>query len=175
LINNFKTWLDELAIIAIKRKNTIELRTGKRPKWKNKIKNKEIKEKFTNEGRLIPGIKPRSSNDRKESEWLYDLIWREFDPDNHFIGVKLVMEIELSDMKENGLIYDYNKLLQSDAEYKIFIFQQKTVSNAEMLFNKFESCTKNYKNKIESTFFLSCWCWDTSTFLFKDFKVKPKI
>jgi len=173
LINNFKTWLNELAVIATKRKDAIELKTGKRPKWNNKVKNKEIKEKFTNEGLLLKGIKPRSSNDRKAREWLYDLIWREFNSDDYFTGVKLAMEIELSDMKVGGLSYDYNKLLQSDAEYKVFVFQQRTVDDSEKLFNKLELCTNNYKNRVESTFFLSCWCWETGSFLFKDLRVKP--
>ncbi len=171
MISNFKTWLDELAVIATKRKDAIELKTGKRPNWNNKVKNKEIKEKFTNEGALLQGIKPRSSNDRKAREWLYDLIWREFNSDNYFTGVKLTMEIELSDMKVGGLIYDYNKLLQSDAEYKIFVFQQKTVDDSNKLFDKLELCTNNYKNKVKSTFLLSCWCWETGTFLFKDISV----
>lgn len=173
MIEDFKCWFNELASAAIKRKDDVELKTGKRPKWNNKVKNKEIKKIFTDKGLLLKGIKPRSSNDKKAREWLYDLIWREFDSDKHFTGVKLAMEIELSDMTLGGLIYDYNKLLQSDAEYKVFVFQQKTIHDSEELFNKLELCSNNYNNRVKSKFLLSCWCWQTSTFIFTEFTVKP--
>jgi hypothetical protein len=171
LIVNFKDWFNKLGANAIKRKKAIALKTGKEPKWTRKTKNKEIKEKFTNEGRLIEGIKPRSSNDKKAGEWLYDFIWREFDSDNNFIGVKLVMEIELSDMKERGLMYDFNKILQSDAEYKVFVFQQKTEKESTKLLAKLKNSSEMYKNKVNSDFLLCCWGWETGTFLFEDFNI----
>ncbi|KAF3983160.1 MAG: hypothetical protein HFP78_00150 [Methylococcales symbiont of Hymedesmia sp. n. MRB-2018] len=173
MINEFKDWFNELGTNAIKRKKAIVLKTGKKPKWTSKTKNKEIKEKFTKEGLLIKGIKPRSSNDRKAREWLYDLIWREFDSDNNFIGVKLVMEIELSEMKESGLIYDFNKILQSDADYKVFVFQQKTEEESKKLFAKLQKSSEVYKSKVKSSFLLCCWCWKTGTFIFKDFNILP--
>jgi len=171
LINDFKSWFNELGHNAITRKKSIAIKTGMSPKWKSKVKNKEIKEKFTKEGLLIEGIKPRSSNDRKAREWLYDLIWREFDSENYFTGVKLAMEIELSDMKERGLIYDFNKILQSDAEYKVFVFQQKTKNSSEAILEKLKSCADRYSNKAKSSFLLSCWCWESGEFVFKDFNV----
>jgi hypothetical protein len=172
LIVDFKDWFSELGANAIKRKKATALKTGKEQKWTRKTKNKEIKEKFTNEGRLIKDIKPRSSNDKKAGEWLYDLIWREFDSNNNFIGVKLVMEIELSDMKERGLMYDFNKILQSDAEYKVFVFQQETKAESTKLLAKLKNSSEMYKNKVKSDFLLCCWCWETGTFLFEDF-IRP--
>lgn len=168
MIEDFKSWLTELGENAVQRKNAIALKTGKRPKWTSTKKNKEIKEKFTREGLKLSGIKPRSSADRKAGEWLYDLIWREFDSGN-FLSVKLAMEIELSDMEERGLVYDYNKLLQSDSKYKVFVFQQKTKDEAKHIFGQLESRSKIYKNRTESSTLLCCWCWDTGTFLFHDF------
>tara|TARA_R110000868_G_C10451559_1_gene726428 strand:- start:31 stop:558 length:528 start_codon:yes stop_codon:yes gene_type:complete len=169
LINNFKSWFTELGGQAISRKNAIALKTGKRPKWTNTVKNREIKEKFSVDGRRLEGIKPRSSADRKAREWLYDLIWREFDSENNFIGVKLVMEIEFSDMKENGLVYDFNKLVQSDSEYKIFVFQQQNKEKADNAFKQFRSRSEFYNHKMKSQFLLSCWCWDSGTFIFNEF------
>ncbi|WP_144407566.1 hypothetical protein [Gynuella sunshinyii] len=172
MIEDFKCWLNELGTKAIERKNT-QLKNTKRQPWKNKTKNQDIKKIFTDNGRLIEGIKPRSSNDRKAREWLYDLIWREYDSENNFIGVCLAMEIELSDMKFSGLIYDYNKLLQSDSKYKVFVFQQKEEVASDKIFHKLELCTKKYKSRVESEFLLSCWCWNTGTFKFKQIEVKP--
>jgi len=173
MIDEFKLWFNELGVNAIERKKAIKLKTGKSPKWKSKVKNKEIKEKFTLNGLNIKGIRPRSSNDRKAKEWLYDLIWREFDDNKNFIGVKLAMEIELSDMKERGLIYDFNKIIQSDAEYRVFVFQQKTKNDSELLFEKLQSCSDNYVQKVKSNFLLSCWCWETGSFIFKEFDTSP--
>jgi hypothetical protein len=172
MIEEFKSWFNELGAAAKKRKDDIELKTGKRPAWNNKVKNKEIKEKFTNQVSHIESIKPRSSSDRKAREWMYDLIWREHDSNNHFSGVKLAMEIELSEMKVGGLIYDYNKLLQSDSVYKVFVFQQKTKVDMNVIFDELELRTNSYNHRAESEFLLSCWCWETGTFIFKDLHVK---
>jgi hypothetical protein len=170
MIEDFKAWFNELGDYAIKRKKDVTLRTGKLPKWTNTVKNKEIKEKFSREGLLIEGVKPRSSANRKAREWLYDLIWREFDSENNFVGVKLAMEIELSDMKERGLVYDFNKLLQSDSDYKVFVFQQKNKEQSEYLFMQLAGRSGAYKHKVKSSILLCCWCWETGTFLFSDLK-----
>lgn len=168
MIEDFKRWFVELGDHAINRKNAIALKTGKRPKWTNPVKNKEIKEKFSYEGLRIEGVKPRSSADRKSREWLYDLIWREFDSENNFVSVKLAMEIELSEMKERGLVYDFDKLLQSDSEYKIFVFQQQTKEQAEYVFKQLRIRSESYNHKLKSTFLLCCWSWDSGTFLFNE-------
>ena len=175
MIDEFKDWFTDMGDRAIKRKNAIALSTGKRPKWTNTVKNKEIKERFLVEGRRLEGIKPRSSADRKAREWLYDLIWREFDAENNFVGVKLAIEIELSDMKEGGLIYDFNKLLQSDSEYKVFVFQQQTREKADNTFKTFRSRTELYNHKVKSRFLLSCWCWDSGAFIFYEFKSQVNV
>jgi len=85
--------------------------------WKSPVKNKEIKEQFAKEAenyncQCRPGDKKR--------EWLYDLVWRNFESGD-YISTLLAMEIELSDGC-GGIIYDFNKLLQSDANLKIMVF-----------------------------------------------------
>ncbi len=169
MIEDFKRWFVELSDDAKARKIASSLETGTRQKWTNPVKNKEIKEKFSREGLRIEGVKPRSSADKKAGEWLYDLIWREFDSENNFVSVMLAMEIELSDMAERGLVYDFDKLLQSDSEYKIFVFQQQTKVQAEHLFNRFRLRSESYNHKLESIFLFCCWSWDSGTFLFNEF------
>ena len=175
MVEDFKRWFVELGDHAISRKNDIALKTGKRPKWKNSVKNKEIKEKFSHEGRRIEGLRPRPSSDRKAGEWLYDLIWREFDSKNNFVGVKLAMEIELSDMRESGLVYDFNKLLQSDSDYKIFVFQQQTKEKAEYVFKQLRLRSESYNHKFKSTFLQCCWSWDSGAFLFNEIDGQVRI
>lgn len=173
MLKDFTAWLDDIAEVANKRKHQIELKTGKRPKWNNRVKNKEIKERFSLEGLKTKGIRPRSSSDRKAREWLYDLVWREYSESGYFMAVKLAMEIELSDMKLKGLIYDYNKLLQSDAEYKIFVFQQKTVIDSKSIFEELATRTKEYSSRVSAEVLLCCWCWETATFHYKEIRTVP--
>lgn len=166
MINEFKTWFDELGAYAMERKKNVALVTGKHPKWTSTFKNKEIKQKFTEKGREIKGIKPRSSVDRKAREWLYDLTWREFNDENQFVGVKLAMEIEMSDRKIRGLVYDFNKLLQSDAEYKVFVFQQPTMTLSVEIFDALSNAALAYRTRSSAEFLLVCWCWESGRFLY---------
>ncbi|EJG1894794.1 MULTISPECIES: hypothetical protein [Vibrio] len=171
MISEFMSWFDELGTSAMERKKQAQLKSGIRPKWNNTLKNKEIKLMFSERGKHISGIRPRSSVDKKAKEWLYDLIWREFDSESNFIGVKLSMEIELSDMKLKGLRYDFNKLLQSDSEYKVFVFQQKTQVDADYIVYELTKSLSAYKHKSSSNYLLTCWCWETGTFLHHDMLV----
>ena len=166
MIDEFKIWFDELGFHAMERKKQIALVTGKRPKWTNSVKNKEIKQKFTEKARELSCIKSRSSIDRKAREWLYDLTWREFNEKNQFVGVKLAMEIELSDIKTSGLIYDFNKLLQSDAEYKVFVFQQSTIALSVEMFEMLSKAALAYRVRSPAKFLLVCWCWESGRFLY---------
>ncbi len=173
MIEDFKKWFEDLGNNALKRKADITAKTGKRPKWTNTVKNKEIKEKFTEKGLSIKGIHPRSSSDKKAKEWLYDLIWREFDDENNFIGVMLAMEIELSDMNKKGLIYDFNKILQSDSNYKVFVCQQKTLSETNNIIAILNNAAMKYKTKVEAELLIACWCWDSESFIFDNSKLLP--
>jgi len=170
MIEDFKLWFKELELKAI----TVKKLKAKDPtKWKKEIwkapeKNKQIKEKFTLEGRIL-GYRPRSSFDRKAREWLYDLIWREFDNDGFLINVPLAMEIELSDKKEKNIRYDFNKLLQADSEYKVFVFQQKSVKSSDEMLLPFEKVARKYKSKISSKYLICCWCTSKNEFMFNDF------
>lgn len=174
MIEEFKRWLSELGSNAVSRKNSIYAETGVRPKWDNRTKNTEIKKRFSEEALKIPGILPRSSSDRKAREWLYDMIWRKFDEDNDFIGVLLVMEIELSDMKKSGLVYDFNKVLQSDAEYKLFVCQQRTLAESVQVLGSLRAAAEKYDTRVKSSILLSCWCWETAEFSFDNFIVSPQ-
>ncbi len=170
MIEKYKFWFKELEIkaIAAKKRKAKNPEEWKKETWKAPEKNKQIKEKFTLEGKLA-GYRPRSSFDRKAREWLYDLIWREFDEDGFLIGVHLTMEIELSDKKEKDIRYDYNKLLQADSEYKVFVFQQKSVKNADEMLVFFEKVARKYNYKNSAKYLICCWCTSRNEFMFHDF------
>ena len=102
--------------------------------WKSPIKNKEIKEAFA---KKAPDYECQCRPDIKKREWLYDLVWRKFDSGD-YLSTLLAMEIEVS-AGYKGVVYDFNKLLQSDAKLKIMVFQQKTVEEGEDILNKLNS------------------------------------
>jgi hypothetical protein len=170
MIEDFKFWFKELEMkaIAAKRCKAKDPAKWKKEIWKAPEKNKQIKEKFTLEGKAA-GYRPSSSFDRKAREWLYDLIWREFDVDDFLISVPLTMEIELSDKKEKNIRYDFNKLLQADSKYKVFVFQQKTAESADEMLSSFEKIARKYKSRLSAKYLICCWCTSKNEFMFHDF------
>ena len=170
MIENFKLWFQELErkAIAAKKHKAKDPAKWKKEIWKAPEKNKQIKEKFALEGKLI-GYRPRSSFDKKAREWLYDFIWREFDDDDFLISVPLTMEIELSDKKEKDIRYDFNKLLQADSEYKVLVFQQKSVESSNKMLLSFEKIARKYKSRLSAKYLICCWCTSKNEFMFHDF------
>ena len=176
MITKFKTWFKEVEDTAIKRKKREARNKGDESKWKKEIwqsiqKNKDIKHKFRDEGFNL-GYNSRPSYKSKAGEWLYDFIWRKFDGEDNFLELVLAMEIELSENTFKGFRYDFNKLLQSDATYKIFVFQKKMENEIEEIFKLLVESTIKYKSKIESEYLICGWCYSKNTFLFHDFKSK---
>lgn len=169
LIKDFKSWISELGIEANEWKDSQEKSTGKRPNWTNPHKNKDIKNKFAVKGKQRPDIQVRSSAEKNKGEWLYDLVWRKLDSNQNLIGIELAMEIELSSLGTSGLVYDFNKLLQSDADYKIFVYQQKSVVLAETIANDLKTRKDIYNSKVDSAYLLACWCWDSAEFKYWSF------
>ncbi|MCY4177746.1 MAG: hypothetical protein OXD32_04525 [Endozoicomonadaceae bacterium] len=90
----------------------------------NKFIKSELGEKFSEKGFSINSsveIKRSNSENKSEREWLYDFIARIWE-DGFFKGVELAAEFELSSNCWHGIKRDYCKLLQSDANNKLFIF-----------------------------------------------------
>lgn len=78
-----------------------------------------------------------------DSEWLYDMIWYKNNADGHLETVDLVLESELN-RSESHLKYDFEKILISNAKYKIFV-----------CFNEAnDDCPENIKKRI--VFFQKC-------------------
>ncbi len=159
MLNLMQTWLNALADKAnIEKQKHREL--GKKYIWYSVQKNKDIKALFSSEGEKLPTIgrlSSRSSGESTGREWLYDFTLREFDTENNFLGVRLAVEIEMSDSKLKGLVYDFNKLLQSDAPYKAFIFQQKTVDDYKKIRKPLSDAHKAYHHRAPSQLLVACW------------------
>ncbi|AMO56232.1 hypothetical protein GZ77_05315 [Endozoicomonas montiporae] len=173
MIIKFKKWFDELAENAILVKKAKASAKGDESKWGKEIwrsseKNKQIKMKFRDEGAKL-GLRSRPSYVTGAGEWLYDFIWREFDHSGNLIGVKLAMEIEMSDMNLKGIRYDFNKLLQSDAEYKVMVFQLKEEAEVNEALDNLHMAFMSYQAKAPAHYLLAGWCTRKQKFIFHDF------
>lgn len=178
MIDQFKVWMNEVVDEAINEKRNKARDKGDESKWMKEIwkspaKNKSIKAKFRDKGFDL-GYNSRPSYKSKAGEWLYDFIWREFDEDDNFLNLILAMEIEVSDKKLKHIKYDFNKLLQAEAQYKILVFQLKTEDEIQNAFNYFENAAEKYCSKSNSEFLLCGWCTSKNNFFFRDFHQCPK-
>lgn len=175
MLDKIQAWLNELEIKANENKKAAKL-DGKKYIWYSTQKNKDIKRKFSTEGEKLPAsgtrLSSRSSGDSSGGEWLYDFVLREFDESNRLIGIRLAVEIELSDSKPGGLVYDFNKLLQSDAPYKGFIFQQKDDLSFSEILEHLEAALDRYTHRLDSEFLISCWITSKYQFICKQYVVE---
>lgn len=103
---------------------------------------------------------------------MYDFALREFDEKNRLVSIYLAVEIELSDSKLGGLVYDFNKLLQSDAPYKGFIFQQKDELAFSEILDNLEATLGRYNHRINSEFLISCWITSKYQFVCEQYVVE---
>ncbi|MCG7530673.1 hypothetical protein MHM98_04785 [Psychrobium sp. MM17-31] len=172
MIETFKQWFLEIRQQAIDTKKQKAQAKGDESKWRHEIwaspqKNKDIKTRFAIEGDAR-GFKARPSHLTNAGEWLYDFVWREFDDENNLKRVVLTMEIEVSDYHFR---YDFNKLLQADSEYKIMVFQVKTPTEIEEVFDSLQRSVDAYQSKVTCHYLLVGWCTSLNEFSFRDFQV----
>lgn len=177
MISQFKRWFKELEAKAIETKKSSAKAKGDENKWRSEVwrspnKNQDIKLKFTDEA-INLGYKPRSSATNKGGEWLYDLIWRKFNTDGSLNEIILSMEIELSDCNVSGLKYDFNKLLQADSLFKVFVFQQRDKSDVNTIFELLSNAAFSYKTKTPSHYLMCGWSIADNEFIFHDFELHP--
>ncbi len=176
MIDNFKKWLLEIQDAALGEKVKKASDKGDASRWKKEIwtspeKNKAIKAKFRDEGVQL-GYRSRPSYKTGASEWLYDFVWRKFDDDNYLQEVVLAMEIEMSDRDIKPLLHDFTKLLQSDARYKIFVFQQKTEDDVGAMIEQLTMTAQRYSTKLPAEYLLCGWSTALNQFTFSDFTVE---
>ncbi len=164
-MNTFLQWLNEVN----------EDRRLKPGIWFAKYKNKEIKEKFANEFANFSSetgkIKCRYSDpdDSENSEFLYDfsvIEWKkqvgEDSEEPSLLRTILAMELEFSDKEirkgwKGGIKYDFHKLLQADAPYKIMAFYMRDDKDPDVIlnaFNELETAAIAYKKRCDSELLL---------------------
>lgn len=139
--------LNELEILIFK---SIQEITNRSLKISSSIITKEIKIKI---GKLGYKKKYEVASSEHHGEWIYDLIWFT-EKDDILLSVPLVLESEISDRTKKGLRFDFEKLLISKSENKIFIcmaegkYSDNSVSNIkELLYKSFRSFKSMFKNE----------------------------
>ena len=141
---------------------------GKWKVWHASMKNRSIKEKFAEEGKRL-GLRSHHSG-RKNKEFLYDLCWVRRaardgeDKERRLAEVVLAMELEFSDTQlrhgvHGGIRFDFNKLLQSDAKYKVLCFQMPHLSSVKEAIEKLKEDAACYQSKSASDIFICGWAW----------------
>lgn len=172
---NLIPWLMErlglIQYVAIERKKALAAENNggdssqwKREIWKSPYKNREIKAALAAEGQRL-GFQVLPAGNR--GEWLYDLAWRRLDANRNLIGIPLAVEIEVSDNHLWGIRYDFNKLLQAQADHKLMVFQVQTQDEVEKTFARLEESIQVYPHAAPCRYLLCGWSTQQNIFWFK--------
>lgn len=96
-------------------------------------------------------VRPFLGKTAKEDrgEWLYDIIWYRGDPNEYIKSLDLICESELktsSDVEEQieHILYDFNKLLVSNAKTKIMITHTYKAGHIDEIIDACKNAVKTY-------------------------------
>jgi hypothetical protein len=98
-------------------------------------------------------VRSSISSRKKSSEWLYDITILEVDEGGNILRLPLIAESEWKPSLAE-ICYDFDKLLQSKADMKIMVFQQKSKENVEEVFQKLSTRLSMFKMRTEQEVFL---------------------
>ena len=144
---------------------------GNWKKWTAAKKNEMVKAKFHEEGEKL-GYFPYS---KMNKAFLYDFCWAVHGKDDRDDGTRgdgtrrlleviLAMELEFSETQlrhgiHAGVRYDFNKLLQSDARYKVFCFQMPKLARVNEAIQTLKEDALAYRSKVVAEFFICGWAY----------------
>lgn len=163
--------LEQQAIAEKKRKALAEYADEahwKRMIWRSPDKNYLIKVALAEEGQRL-GFQVLPNLAIKRGEWLYDAVWRRVDANRNVIGIPLAVEIEVSDSRVGGIRYDFNKLLQAQADHKLMVFQVKTSTEVENVFSRLVTSINAFPHSHPCRYLLAGWSTTQNAFHFKTY------
>lgn len=128
-----------------------KIRENYRAKFKNQTNIKwisnQIKEDF---GNIEDDFHCDVASTLHDNEWMYDLVWYHKSEVGFIDRICLVLESELSNRSNAGLLLDFNKLLLSNADLRVMICFAKgnynTPNNVNELIDLFDNAVKSYQN-----------------------------
>lgn len=125
----------------------------------------EIKQKLATLGRRMSYYVCSSGGDDADwGEWLYDHCWLDYaknDLGQHQWGKfnAIILAVESEWGSEAAVLDDFEKLLQSRAQYKLMIFQAwGGIEDAQRRFKDLEATARHYGMLPKETYLLACWC-----------------
>jgi hypothetical protein len=172
---NLIPWLTEQlelvqhAAIERKKARSADKHDGDTAQWKKEIwlspnKNHAIKSVLAAGGQRL-GFQVLPAGSR--GEWLYDLVWRRLDANRNLICMPLAVEIEMSDSSLGGIRYDFNKLLQAQANHKLMVFQVKTEAEVKSTFERLEESIQAFPHSSLCRYLLCGWSTQQNAFSFE--------
>ena len=95
-------------------------------------------------------------------EWLYDLVWLEYDGDNI---VRIPLAVESEWLKPTDVLEDFQKLCQSRSELRLMIFQARNEKERDSISSdlKKQIC-KFTRSDATDQYLLSCWVHNDRAF-----------
>ena len=179
MLKVFRMWLEDVEANAVanKKESAKDPMLWKEEIWRAPSKDYDIKKKFRDEMEKLAdsdGQKffSKPSYETDTGDWLYDFVSRRLDKDKNLLEMYLAMEIEMSNPKECDSKYDFNKLLQADSRYKIFVFQHNSRENVLAGMTKLKDSAEKYSFRSDSDFLLCGWSTSDNKFFFDEFKAR---
>ena len=113
-------------------------------------------------GEIGYNLKFDVASSEHNGEWLYDLVWYT-DKDDFIEDIHLILESELSDRTQIGLRFDFEKLLISKSELKVFFcLAEGNYNNPDSVLNVLNFLRKSIKSykKLEENERVVVMIWD---------------
>lgn len=162
----------EAQAIADKKARATDPAHWQREIWPSPEKNRAIKAMLAKEGERL-GFQVLPSG--KRGEWLYDVVWRRLDGNRNIIGMPLAVEIEVSDSRLGGIRYDFNKLLQAQADHKLMVFQVKTPDEVQQAFQRLAQSIRAFPHAHACHYLLCGWSTQQNAFHYQEHSVAAEL
>ena len=194
-LNTFETWINEV-VAAQYEKGKTEMKAWP---WKAPAKNRDFKEKFHQKmldrkcgywSRYSGNFLTGESEGKENREFLYDFSWVKWCEDgedkNILQDVLMVMELEFSDGKmlkgkRGGIKFDFHKLLQADAPYKLMGFQMPQEAEVKEAIDDMKRAVDLYQSKASADILVFGWAYNDGPkkdnrrqFIFERIQQQPK-
>ena len=97
-------------------------------------------------------------------EWLFDLCWLKYDPEDFLIDSKLILECEWN-VGERHIYGDFQKILVGKADLKVMIFQAASETRRQELITIMQTFIQKYgRVEKDEKYLFSCWVFETKLF-----------
>ena len=143
-------------------------------RWTRSEWTKHVKEAIFKIGRKKYVITTHGLGDRTEPQWLFDMAWSvECGPKSAYLQrLVLIAEFEWN-RKAVDLDWDFQKLMVGRADYRLFVFDQKSKEDVSIFIDRFVKQISMYQGTQEGDRYLFAGSsTDSNNFMVKAFSVK---